>query len=445
MNASPSTTHTPSQRAEQAIRAVLSTQWDGAPAVRLDSPPGAGKTGIVERVAAQSLALLHERCMIATSTNEQSFDLVRRLASGFSRLTFMLWVSKELEVPSDVRALGNVQIASSADELPHGPCVVVANAAKWSWIQGSVEPFDVLIVDEAFQLADYRFQLIAGLARRFVLVGDPGQIAPVITAPIERWRCDPAGPHIACPEAFVARHASSVVRLSLPVSRRLVADTVRVIQPAFYRQLPFEALAEEGERSLLVDAATGHSFDGAIARAARGSSLVLDELPEKLTTELDEAIAERIVSAIHRLLERRARVRDGQREHTLTAERIGVTCAHVVQVNAVRERLPADLRGVLVETAERFQGLERDVMFVHHPLSGRAELGAFALDAGRACVMTTRHRVACFIVARAGILARLERQAPTTERVLGLDRDREWEGYRAHRAVLRALADRATS
>jgi Ni2+-binding GTPase involved in maturation of urease and hydrogenase len=73
---------TPVELADEAVRRVLQTQWDGVPAVRLDSPPGAGKTGIVERLAVQSLGLLHERCMIATITNEQAFDVARRLASG---------------------------------------------------------------------------------------------------------------------------------------------------------------------------------------------------------------------------------------------------------------------------------------------------------------------------------------------------------------------------
>ena len=50
-------------RADDLVRDVLRTQWQGVTAVRLDSPPGAGKTGVVERLAVQSLALLRERCM----------------------------------------------------------------------------------------------------------------------------------------------------------------------------------------------------------------------------------------------------------------------------------------------------------------------------------------------------------------------------------------------
>jgi len=74
-------TRSSAELADDAGRRVLQTQWDGEPAIRLNSPPGAGKTGIVQRLAVQSLGLLRERCMIATITNEQAFDLPRRLAS----------------------------------------------------------------------------------------------------------------------------------------------------------------------------------------------------------------------------------------------------------------------------------------------------------------------------------------------------------------------------
>jgi hypothetical protein len=90
--------------------------------------------------------------------------------------------------------------------------------------------FDMQIIDEAFQLPDYRYQLISNLAPRHALIGDPGQIDPFVNCEIERWRCDPSGPQVACPVALVKRHPT-VLQLALPVSRRLNADTVSIIQP----------------------------------------------------------------------------------------------------------------------------------------------------------------------------------------------------------------------
>ncbi len=433
----------PQELADAAVRQVLETQYAGLPAVRLDSPPGAGKTGIVERLAVQSLALLHERCMIATQTNEQAFDLARRLAYGFPRLGFFLLKRKDLTLPPALRQAGNLAVVGRFDELPAGPCVVIANASKWSWIQHHQQTFDLQIVDEAFQLPDFRFYQIAGLARRFVLVGDPGQIAPVIACEIERWRCDPAGPHVPCPVSLLKRQ-TGVLRLSLPVSRRLVQDTVDFVQPAFYPNLNFAALAPNGARTLAVARPISgrKRVDRALDAAEGGVSLGFLELPAGITGELDEELAAVLVEMVERVLERSARIREGGASREVRAAMIGVVCAHVSQVNAVRERLPNHLSDVLVETADRFQGLEREITFIHHPLSGRADASEFHLDAGRLCVMLSRHRTACWILGRSGIRNQLLRYAPSGDRLLGVEEDPEYEGWRAHMQLMSSLETR---
>src|SRR5947209_790927 len=348
----------PAALADEAVRAVLQTQWDGVPAVRLDSPPGAGKTGIVERLAVQSLALLGERCMVATMTNEQAFDLARRLATGFPRLTFTLFVRRGLALPADLLRLGNLSVARGSAEVPaHRPCVAIANAAQWSWSDAEkFDPFDLQIVDEAFQLPDYRFQQIANLGRRLV--------------------CERPG-----------------------VS----------------------------------------AIDQPIDLVAGGASLVQVELPAEITGEVDEALADSLVRLIRRLVQRRTRLHDGAMVERLHPRHVGVVCAHVAQVNAVRERLPRGYQDVFVETADRFQGLERPVMLVYHPLSGRVDADQFHLDAGRLCVALSRHRVACFLVGRAGVEDLLLRYAPSGERVLGSDEDREYAGWRAQVEIAQRL------
>ncbi len=431
-------TQTPTQKADETIRTILQSQWDGVGALRIDSPPGAGKTYIVELLAAQSLELLKERCMIATQTNAQALDLARRLASGFGRLTIHLFCRDGLPLPDELVALPNLCVIHQTQQLPSGPCVVIANGAKWSWVGDGVEPFDLQIVDEAFQMPDFRFHQIAGLARRVVLIGDPGQIGPVITCEIERWRDDPAGPHVPCPCALLHRYPS-VAHIRLPVSRRLPADTVRFIQPAFYPEMAFEALTGACERALLAGPSRGDGLDRAIDGAAKGHTLQLLTLPARVTGEMDEALTASIVALIERLLSRGTRIIDRGVERKLTPEMIGVACAHVVQVSAVRERLGAAFDGLYVETSDRFQGLERPVMIVQHPLSGRADADAFHLDAGRLCVMLSRHRNACFVLSRAGLLEMLTRHAPGGERILDIEEDTEYEGWKAHHALLSSL------
>ena len=53
---------------------------------------------------------------------------------------------------------------------------------------------------------------------------------------------------------------------------------------------------------------------------------------------------------------------------------------------------------MLIGTANRAQGLERDVVVVIHPLAGYREAAPFATDAGRLCVALSRHRAYATIV-----------------------------------------------
>jgi hypothetical protein len=376
--------------------------------------------------------------MVVTQTNEQAFELAYRLARGFPQHGFWLFTRKDLPLSPVLEALPNLRIIHEAAQLPHQPCVVIANATKWSWLPADVQPFDVQIIDEAFQLPDYRFYQIAGLAERIVLVGDPGQIAPVVTCQVERWRGDPSGPHIACPHALLVRHPH-VPHMSLPFSWRLVPDTVHFVQPAFYPKLPFAALSAPGERHLTLGAIGGTPLDQPMNAVARGASLVLANLPPLNTGEVDPQLAETIVALIKRLFERGAQVWDAGRQQPLTPSMVGVVCAHVSQVNAVRERLGPDFSELLVETADRFQGLQREVIVVYHPLSGRIDASEFHLDAGRLCVMVSRHRVACVLVARGGIEELLSRYVPSGDRALGEAEDTEFTGWHAHISLLRAL------
>lgn len=423
--------------ANQALDRVLDSQWRGVPALILRSPPGAGKTGVAQRVALQAAALLHQRSMIVTQTNEQAFDLTRRLLTNRAGFPIHMFAKRGINLPADLAGASNLVLAHDVASLPQEPSITIGNAAKWSWIMTDDAMFDVQVVDEAFQLPDYRFQLIANLAPRHVLIGDPGQIDPFVSCEIERWRCDPSGPQVSCPAALAKRHPD-VMQLALPVSRRLNADTVGLIQPAFYPDMPFRAMSRD--RSVHFQIAGIMPFDAALDAVSAGASIVMVELPPQITGEADGELAQELVESIRRLLMRGTYMSDDGNVTWVTPESIGVVCAHVSQVNAVRERLGAALSGVFVETANRFQGIERPFMFVHHPLSGRADATAFHLEAGRLCVMLSRHRVGCWIFGRQGISEQLTRFAPAGDRALGIDEDPEYHGWRAHLTLMAALA-----
>lgn len=427
----------PMTQASGVLAQVLASQPTVTDVV-LDSPPGAGKTGVIEYLAIQSAWRHGERCAVATQTNAQVFDVVERLATGWPARPVWAFVREDLHLPETLRSRDNVHLAHEAGDLPSDPCVVVGNSSKWSfWPDGRW--FDLLLVDEAYQLRDALFVQVSSMASRHVLVGDPGQIAPVTSVPIDRWRDDPAGPHVSCPQALLHRRGGrGVLRLALPVSRRLPADTVRLVQPAFYPDLSFRAL--DDERILHLGPGDGRPEDRLLDVCTGGVSLGMGELPEAVTGEFDLALSHTMVDVVKRLFERSPEITDRGERRALRPADVGVVCGHRSQVHAVAEQLGGSLRDVYVETADRYQGLERAVMLVHHPLSGRVDVSAFHLDAGRLCVMLSRHRVAALLFARAGLAERLQAGLGMPERVLGMD-DEVHAGRRAHRRLLSDLRE----
>src|SRR5580700_487990 len=89
-------------------------------------------------------------------------------------------------------------------------------------------------------------------------------------------------------------------------------------------------------------------------------------------------------------------------------------------------------------TANRLQGREFDVMIMLHPLSGRRDATAFHLEAGRLCVLASRHRHACVVVARAGIPELLDAH-PSAEPVHLNVPVKFPDGWAANQAVLAHL------
>jgi AAA domain-containing protein len=203
------------------------------------------------------------------------------------------------------------------------------------------------------------------------------------------------------------------------VSWRLPDSAAPVIAEAFYPFTGFLAGTGPGERrlELLTTALGAGPVDEAVQTAA-ASGWALYELPARQTVRTDGEAVAACVALAARFLQRGAIAYSEQVPGgaPLTADRIAIGTAHRDQARAVRAALPPELDGITVDTANRLQGREYDVVIVLHPLSGRRDATAFHLEAGRLCVLTSRHRHACVVVARAGIPELLDAH-PSTEPV----------------------------
>ena len=101
-----------------------------------------------------------------------------------------------------------------------------------------------------------------------------------------------------------------------------------------------------------------------------------------------------------------------------------------------------DVDAIVVDTANRLQGREFDVVVALHPLSGRASASEFHLETGRLCVLLSRHRQACIVVGRAGIMDVLDAHPGDTPIWIGAPIPLP-DGWEANQTVIERLSDLA--
>lgn len=382
----------------------------------VQAPPGSGKTWLLLKTV-ESAFKNKLRVAIATQTNAQANDICERIVRDYPRMPAVRFASGGA---TEHAFGGNVQWVTKTDDLPDGPSVVVATAAKWGLVTVG-ECFDVLFVEEAWQLSWADFMLLGQVAERFVLIGDPGQIAPVVSIEVARWETSPRPPHLAAPRVIIDDPRLKPERFNLPATRRLPHDTAALVQP-FY-DFPFGAFAAPGSRAVLcTDGRRRTAVDRAIDALGDGSVVALT-VPTPDTgppIEYDDELAKVAANVVARLLDREARARIDGGTAALTPADIGMVATHRVMNAAIEGALPRKLRGaVRVDTPERWQGLERKVMVAVHPLSGVMRPSAFDLATGRLCVMASRHKAGLVVVARDHVAETLRDFIPTADQPVG--------------------------
>jgi hypothetical protein len=335
----------------------------------------------------------------------------------------------------------NVTIVRKPAEMPAGYDVVVATTAKLA-LGGAFRRFNVMFVDEAWQVAFKDLLPLTRFADRLVMIGDPGQIPPVRTVPHQRWDVAPYRPGEAMPEPWlrVPELAAKTERLELGTCVRLPCDSVDLVK-LFY-DFDFQAAALPGERFLRASASrTGDALDEALVSLRdRSTALVVVPTGDDLGMDVDAGLADTVARAAVRLLKQTSTVRataaEPARGRGLKPTDVGICATHRAMNAAIRAALPAKLltQGLVVDTPERWQGQQRAVMLVAHPLSGIEHPSGFDLETGRLCVMASRHQSALIIFARDHVAKTLASHMPAADQSPGLA-DGVGAGHATHSRV----------
>ena len=368
--------------------------------------------------AAIDIAGSGDPLIVVAQTNEQVDDLVVRLADQAPDLSIGRLSAQDYQPADRIVGRPNVSIAPKVGELP-GCRVIIGTAAKWATVTDRTWPW--AIVDEAYQMRSDMLLRIANRFDRALFVGDPGQLDPFSTVELDRWiglTWDPMQSAVA----VLLRHNPDLPVYRLPVSWRLPPSAVPVVAEAFYPFTGFDAghrarssgawswRRPRRETPLDRDASTSPPRPGGRCTSCRpGTRCAPTPRPPGRAPRSPCGCWQRgVVAHSERVTRRRASGDRGSDRDRRRPPRSG-------RDDPVASSAPPGA-GITVDTANRLQGREYDVTVVLHPLSGRRDATAFHLESGRLCVLTSRHRHACIVVARAGIPELLDAH-PSTEPV----------------------------
>jgi hypothetical protein len=443
----------------------------------VSAAPGAGKSILLLKLVKQLVSEGH-RVAVAAQTNNQADNLVMAWAKpnvgGGAQITRL--ASKNLDRPEEIPE--NRWVTSFKD-LPQGAGVFVSTAAMWGiHCANDKNEFDFhsLIVDEAFQMTWTGYLTISPLASRIVLIGDEGQLDPVVQVESNIWDTAPFPPHWSAPKTLAKladRLGDKYVSRSLITSWRIPEESLSSVQP-FYDVLgvTLDPVAQAGERNLILDSntnepeiatalkagSTGHpvlikvpSIDGS---NPKGADLHTAKTVAALVKELFVAQAQPeetsfLAAKNYQPVKDRLRLKDVMILSTRREMLATLESELQSSVKWVRESCPelyatSQLNGGLfIDTPERSQGLERSVVIIVHPLSGVAEPTEFDLSTGRLSVMVSRHRVSLFVVSRDGVGEALEENLPSATQALGID-DVSGQGHKQHLRFWRSFTKEQT-
>lgn len=406
---------------EQRQAVALAVHGEG-PAI-IQGPPGTGKTAVIAEVVARLVAN-GARVLIATNTHAAADNVLARVIQRGVRSVFRVGGRSQQDPlviqACEERGLDPAQLslsryadsASTLSEIKEALAtanvfVSTANAAlrhpvfeSLEQLSGQESPgiqriFDVALVDEASQLTEPLAAGIAVRAHRVVLVGDEQQLPPVVIAKDAQAA--------AQKELSPALQAIGLGGLDTSLFSRLQGRVPTVMLRRQYRMnrsvqsfpsLSFYAgqlIAERGDAVLDLAPSVLQTHDEEMQRRLR---------PDKPSVWVDMPIHGKPHRRVH--LEEAAQVartaeaflvsmtRSG---HPLSSDKIGIISPFRAQVRAIRtelrKRLGAQAKWIHVDTVERFQGRERDVILLS---LASTQWSSFVFDSRRLNVALTRAR-----------------------------------------------------
>ena len=413
--------------------------------ILLKAAAGAGKSfllrGLVRDAIAQPQCL---RVAVTAFQNRQLWPLAAALGNDVGKDNVYLWASKRVfnDVPDWVKAAASV--VDSVKAVPQDVPIVVTTTHMLGMTRQHVHNhlgtsfhgdhrFDVLFVDEAWQLPHHLFDKITYTAPIHVGVGDVGQLPPLEIAE-NPWRGDPGfNPYRAWPTAYEGDDTKTWAT-ELPAVWRPTGEQLGLWRAFYPEWESLNSVAAPGDRAIGLGnlAGTAKAIWESVATGVP-TLVEVDGLPDAEAADVDLPLVEFVESLLDDLfaagftLSQQIYNDDGTPSGKTAVDQPGSDPDNpLVAILATRNQAVDDAADaverltekhgltesdLIASTVDSWQGQTNGITIAIHPLTGASELDEFNSAFGRLAVACTRATHGLLMVSRPG-LDQLLQQAP---------------------------------
>ncbi|MBN0973333.1 MULTISPECIES: hypothetical protein [unclassified Gordonia (in: high G+C Gram-positive bacteria)] len=413
--------------------------------ILLKAAAGAGKSfllrGLVRDAVAQPQCL---RVAVTAFQNRQLWPLAASLGNEIGKTNVCLWASKRVlnDVPDWVKTAATV--VDSVMAVPQDAPVVLTTTHMLGLTRQHVNNhfgpafhgdhrFDVLFVDEAWQLPHHLFDRITYTAPIHVGVGDVGQLPPLEIAE-NPWRGDPGfNPYRAWPTTYEGDDTKTW-STELPAVWRPTGEQLGLWRAFYPEWESLNCVAAPGDRSIKLGNLSGDAkavWDSVATGVP--TLLEVDGLPDAEAPDVDLPLIEFVETLLDDLfaagftLAEQIYNGDGTPSGKTKELQPGVDADNpLVAILATRNQAVDDAADAVARLSEKhdltesdltastvdsWQGQTNGITIAVHPLTGASELDEFNSAFGRLAVTCTRATHGLLMVSRPG-LDKLLQEAP---------------------------------
>lgn len=425
---------------DQALHVLREALAGRAPVDRLllKAAAGAGKSFALKGLVVDAVAQPNcKRVAIIAFTNKQIHPLAADLGKTLGKDAVCLFVSNGRvdDLPEDAKQ--NSTVATTTSDIPATALVVISTCHKLGAIgelkrlrdhlglsAHGTAPFDVLFVDEAWQVAHHLFDKVKSAAPIWVGVGDVGQLPPIEIG-TNPWRGDSGhNPWRAWPTDY--DNDERTWTRELPAVWRPAAGHLALWR-AFYPEWgELNCVAAPGDRSLSAPGLEGLAAD-VWKQVGSGVPTLLEVggLAPAEAADIDLPLIRFVESLLDELFSAGFALERSEYDNTgaptgitLTTKPADATSDPLVTILATRNQAVDDAAEVVERLSERYaltetdlvsstvdsyQGQTNGITVAIHPLTGASQLNEFNSAFGRLAVTCTRATHGLLMVTRPGL------------------------------------------